>query len=40
MLGIVGRGDDVDQARANAYSLLAKVGFPGGFHRSDIGVPH
>jgi len=40
VLGIVGRGDDVDQARANAYGLLTKIGFPGGFHRSDIGVPH
>ena len=40
VLGVVGRGADVDAARANAYGLLAKVDLPGGFHRGDIGVPH
>ncbi|HJE51452.1 MAG TPA: phosphoribosylamine--glycine ligase [Tessaracoccus flavescens] len=40
VLGIVGRGSDVDEARANAYAFLEKVDFPDGFSRSDIGVPH
>ncbi|SHI93357.1 phosphoribosylamine--glycine ligase [Tessaracoccus bendigoensis DSM 12906] len=40
VLGIVGRGSDVDAARAAAYRLLAGIDFPGGFHRTDIGVPH
>lgn len=40
VLGIVGRGDDVEAARAHAYSLLTEVEFEGGFHRSDIGVAH
>ena len=40
VLGIVGRGGDVDQARANAYALLEKIDFPGGFSRTDIGIPH
>ncbi len=40
VLGIVGRGPDVEAARAAAYRLLAGIDFPGGFHRTDIGVPH
>lgn len=40
VLGIVGRGEDVEQARERAYDLLQAVTMGGGFHRSDIGVPH
>lgn len=40
VLGIVGRGASVEQARERAYALLAEVDFPGGFHRSDIGLRH
>lgn len=40
VLGTVGRGADVDEARSRAYALLGRVRFPGGFHRTDIGVPH
>ncbi|MHA6512594.1 phosphoribosylamine--glycine ligase [Tessaracoccus sp. Z1128] len=40
VLGIVGRGDDVDQARERAYALLGRVDYADGFHRTDIGVPH
>ena len=40
VLGIVGRGASVQQARERAYGLLSQVDFPGGFSRTDIGVPH
>ena len=40
VLGIVGRGADVDAARANAYGLLDRVDYADGFHRTDIGIPH
>ncbi|HHT14239.1 MAG TPA: phosphoribosylamine--glycine ligase, partial [Propionibacterium sp.] len=40
VLGIVGRGSDVDQARANAYGLLEQLDYEDGFHRTDIGIPH
>ena len=40
VLGIVGRGADVDEARERAYGLLGQIDFPGGFSRTDIGVPH
>lgn len=40
VLGIVGRGADLAAAREEAYGLLAEVDFAGGFHRTDIGVPH
>lgn len=40
VLGTVGRGADVEAARERAYSLLARVGYADGFHRTDIGIPH
>lgn len=40
VLGVVGRGDNVDQARERAYALLSGVSMQGGFHRTDVGVPH
>lgn len=40
VLGIVGRGADADQARERAYALLDGVELAGGFHRTDIGIPH
>ncbi len=40
VLGVVGRGADLDAARKAAYGLLAEVDFPDGFHRTDIGIPH
>ena len=40
VLGIVGRGIDLDEARRRAYALLERIDFAGGFSRTDIGVPH
>ena len=40
VLGIVGLGEDLDQARGRAYQHLSRVDFPDGFHRTDIGIPH
>ncbi len=40
VLGIVGRGADLEAARATAYQHLERVVFPDGFHRNDIGIPH
>ncbi|WP_296138072.1 phosphoribosylamine--glycine ligase [uncultured Tessaracoccus sp.] len=40
VLGIVGRGADLDAAREAAYAHLGRVEFADGFHRSDIGIPH
>lgn len=40
VLGSVGRGKDLGDARAAAYALLQRVDFADGFHRSDIGIPH
>lgn len=40
VLGIVGRGEDLTQARERAYQHLAEVDYADGFHRTDIGVPH
>lgn len=40
VLGVVGRGADVDEARSRAYGLLGGVRMAGGFHRTDIGIPH
>ena len=40
VLGIVGLGEDLDQARDRAYDHLSRVNFPDGFHRTDIGIPH
>lgn len=40
VLGIVGRGADLEQARKRAYAHLARIDFADGFHRTDIGIPH
>ncbi|MHA6525822.1 phosphoribosylamine--glycine ligase [Tessaracoccus sp. G1721] len=40
VLGTVGRGSDLEEARARAYGLLSHVGYADGFHRSDIGTFH
>ena len=40
VLGIVGLGEDLEQARGRAYQHLSQVNFPDGFHRTDIGIPH
>ena len=40
VLGIVGLGEDLEQARGRAYQHLSRVGFPDGFHRTDIGIPY
>ncbi|SDL82181.1 phosphoribosylamine--glycine ligase [Tessaracoccus oleiagri] len=40
VLGTVGRGADLEAARAAAYGHLAKIDFAQGFHRTDIGIPH
>ena len=40
VLGVVGRGADVDEARVQAYALLDGVQMAGGFHRTDIGIAH
>ena len=40
VLGTVGRGADVEEARTRAYALAARIDFPDGFHRTDIGVAH
>ena len=40
VLGIVGLGEDLEQARDRAYGHLSLVDFPDGFHRADIGIPH
>nr|WP_255436282.1 phosphoribosylamine--glycine ligase [Tessaracoccus sp. MC1756] len=40
VLGVVGRGADVDEARANAYGLLGRIDYADGFNRTDIGIPH
>ncbi|QXT62344.1 phosphoribosylamine--glycine ligase [Tessaracoccus palaemonis] len=40
VLGIVGRGADVEEARSRAYDLVSQVRLAGGFHRTDVGLPH
>lgn len=40
VLGVVGVGAELDDARECAYARLADLDFADGFHRSDIGVPH
>jgi phosphoribosylamine--glycine ligase len=37
VLNVCARGDDLAQARARAYAAIARIDFPGGFHRTDIG---
>lgn len=40
VLGVVGRGEDLNEARERAYEHLTRVDYADGFHRTDIGVPH
>jgi len=35
-LNVCARGATVEQARAKAYAAIAKIDWPGGFHRTDI----
>jgi len=37
VLNVCAYGDDVAEARARAYEAVAKIDWPGGFHRTDIG---
>jgi phosphoribosylamine--glycine ligase len=36
VLNVCARGGTVEQARAKAYAAIAKIDWPGGFHRTDI----
>ena len=38
VLGIVGKGKTVDEARRKVYKNIDKIGFEGAFYRRDIGV--
>lgn len=40
VLGIVGMGAELDDARSHAYAKLDELDFVDGFHRTDIGIPH
>ena len=40
VLGMVGVGANLEEARTNAYARLDEVDFADGFHRTDIGIPH
>ncbi|MEN5168010.1 phosphoribosylamine--glycine ligase [Brevundimonas pondensis] len=37
VLNVCARGADIAEARARAYEAIAKIDWPGGFHRTDIG---
>ncbi len=37
VLNVCARGDTLEQARARAYAAVAKIDWPEGFHRTDIG---
>ena len=37
VLNVCAYGADIAEARARAYEAIAKIDWPGGFHRSDIG---
>lgn len=37
VLNVTARGETLSEARARAYSLIDKIDWPGGFHRTDIG---
>jgi phosphoribosylamine--glycine ligase len=37
VLNVCAYGDDLAQARARAYGAIAKINWPDGFHRTDIG---
>ncbi|MDN5760153.1 MAG: phosphoribosylamine--glycine ligase [Tomitella sp.] len=38
VLNVIGVGEDLTQARANAYERLARISLPGSHHRADIGL--
>ncbi len=40
VLGAVGIGTELEDARSNAYAKLSELDFAVGFHRKDIGIPH
>ncbi len=40
VLNVVGRGPDVDTARARAYDAIARISWPGMHHRTDIAAAH
>ncbi len=37
VLNVCARGGDLKTARDRAYAAIAKIDWPGGFHRTDIG---
>jgi phosphoribosylamine--glycine ligase len=37
VLNVCALGEDLQQARDRAYAAIARIDWPGGFHRSDIG---
>ncbi|MNE31817.1 Phosphoribosylamine--glycine ligase [compost metagenome] len=37
VLNVCAYGADIAEARTRAYEAVAKIDWPGGFHRSDIG---
>ena len=37
MLNVTARGKTVAEAQARAYEAIAKIDWPGGFYRHDIG---
>ncbi|MEL6793614.1 MAG: phosphoribosylamine--glycine ligase [Pseudomonadota bacterium] len=37
VLNVTARGETLEAARAKAYDAIAKISWPGGFHRKDIG---
>ena len=39
VLNVCGRGPTLAEARARAYEGVARIGWPGMFHRSDIAAP-
>jgi phosphoribosylamine--glycine ligase len=39
VLTVVGWGDSLENARANAYRRVDTISFPGAYYRSDIGIP-
>ncbi len=38
VLGVTATGESFEEARARAYAAVGKIGFEGGFYRSDIGA--
>ena len=38
VLNVTARGDTLEEAVARAYRAVARIDWPGGFNRSDIGA--